>query len=140
MFDMKTTMIKWLTVGVLPLMAILLSSAKTDEVMTKEKGTYVVNTTTLASDVNGYLETTPLLIYIRGNKIDHIEALPNQETPKYFFRVKKDLLNKWDGKEVKKVLKELNPETDVVTGATYSSNAVVENLKRGLQYYQKNKK
>ena len=133
-------MIKWLTMGVLPILAIIFMSAKANEVMTRDKGTYVVNTTTLAADVNGYLETTPLLIYIKGNKIDYIEALPNQETPKYFFRIKKELLNKWDGKDVKKVLKELNPETDVVTGATYSSNAVVENLKRGLEYYQKNKK
>ena len=133
-------MIKWLTMGLLPLLAVMFISAKNNEVMTRDKGTYIVNTTTLAADVNGYLETTPLLIYIKGNKIDHIEALPNQETPKYFFRIKKELLSKWDGKDVKKVLKELNPETDVVTGATYSANAVVENLKRGLQYYQKNKK
>ena len=100
-------MIKWLTMGVLPILAIIFMSAKANEVMTRDKGTYVVNTTTLAADVNGYLETTPLLIYIKGNKIDHIEALPNQETPKYFFRIKKELLNKWDGKDVKKVLKEL---------------------------------
>ena len=72
-------MIKWLTMGVLPILAIIFMSAKANEVMTRDKGTYVVNTTTLAADVNGYLETTPLLIYIKGNKIDHIEALPNQE-------------------------------------------------------------
>ena len=122
--------------------ATLLSAAPKgdDEVMTKEDGMYVVNTTTLGKKVTGYVSTTPLKIYIKGNKIQRIEALPNRETPKYFLRVKKELLTRWDGKSVKKVLGELNPETDAVTGATMSSNAVVENVKRGLQYYQKHKK
>ena len=111
-----------------------------DKVMTKENGMFVVNTTTLAGDVDGYVETTPLKIYIKSDKVDHIEALPNQETPKYFQMVKKGLLSKWNGKKVKSVLLELKPETDAVTGATYTSNAVIENVKRGLQYYQKNKK
>ena len=120
---------------------LMLTSGKpADEVMTQENGTYIVNTTTLATDVVGYLETTPLKIYIKGDKIQRVEALPNQETPKYVFKVKKELLTKWDGKKVKDVMREINPQTDVITGATYSSNAVVENLKRGLQYYQKNKK
>lgn len=121
-------------------MLILTSGRPADEVMTKENGTYIVNTTTLAADVVGYLEATPLKIYIKGDKIQRIEALPNQETPKYFYKVKKDLLTKWDGKKVKDAMREINPQTDVITGATYSSNAVVENLKRGLQYYQKHKK
>ena len=37
--------------------------------MTKLKdGTYVVNTTTLASNVRGYLGATPLEVYIKKNK------------------------------------------------------------------------
>ena len=112
-----------------------------DQALTKERsGMYVVNTTSLVADIDGYMAPTPLKIYIKGDKIDHIEALPNQETPKYFIRVKKEMLTKWDGKKVKTVLGELNPAVDVVTGATYSSNAVIENVKRGLQYYQKQKK
>ena len=120
--------------------ALMLTSAKpADKVMTKENGTYIVDTTTLAADVDGYVETTPLKIYIKGDKIDHIEALPNQETPKYFYQVKKNMLTKWDGKKVKTVLRDMKAETDGVTGATYSSNAVFENVKRVLQYYLKNK-
>ena len=72
-------------------------------VMTKKAdGTYVVNTTTLASDVKGYRSTTPLNIYIKNGKVEKVEALKNQETPKYFVQVK-------------------------------------NNVKRGLEYYQKNK-
>lgn len=118
---------------------VLCSGRPADEVMTRDNGTYIVNTTTLANDVNGYVENTPLKIYIKGDKIQRIEPLPNQETPKYFYRVKKDVLSKWDGKKVKAVLRDMKVETDGVTGATYSSNAVLENLKRGLQYYLKHK-
>ena len=119
---------------------MMLSAQKADEVMTREDGTYVVNTTTLAADVDGYVETTPLKIYIKDDKIQRIEALPNQETPKYFHRVKKEMLSKWDGQKVKTILRDMKAETDGVTGATYSSNAVIENVKRGLDYYLKHKK
>lgn len=136
---MRTKTMTFLAVAAL---ALLLTSARpADEVLTKEEGgIYVVNTTTLAADVNGYMESTPLKIYIQDDKIQRIEALPNQETPKYFHKVKQGMLAKWDGKKVKTVLRDMKAETDGVTGATYSSNAVFENLKRGLQYYLKHKR
>lgn len=106
-------------------------------VMTKKAdGTYVVNTTTLASDVKGYRSTTPLNIYIKNGKVEKVEALKNQETPKYFVQVKNAILSKWDGQKVTKAVK---MKVDGVTGATMSSDAVKENVKRGLEYYQKNK-
>lgn len=105
--------------------------------LTKQSdGTYVVNTTTLAQDVKGYLANTPLKIYIKKDKIQKIEALANQETPKFFQRVKTAMLGKWAGKSVKAAQK---LKVDGVTGATMSSNAVKENVARGLAYYQKNK-
>jgi uncharacterized protein with FMN-binding domain len=108
-----------------------------DHTMTKENGMTVINTTTLGKDVQGYMGTTPLKIYIEKNKVVKIEALKNQETPKYFLKVKKALLDKWNGLKVKdaKALK-----VDAVTGATYSSEAVIENVKLGLDYYQNHKK
>lgn len=108
-----------------------------DQTMTKENGMTVINTTTLGKDVQGYMGTTPLKIYIEKNKVVKIEALKNQETPKYFLKVKKALLDKWNGLKVKdaKALK-----VDAVTGATYSSEAVIENVKLGLDYYQNHKK
>lgn len=106
-------------------------------VMTKmADGTYVVNTTTLASDVKGYRSTTPLNIYIKNGKVEKVEALKNQETPKYFVQVKNAILSKWNGEKVTKAVK---MKVDGVTGATMSSDAVKENVKRGLEYYQKNK-
>ena len=108
-----------------------------DQTMTKENGVTVINTTTLGKDVQGYLGTTPLKIYIEKNKVVKIEALKNQETPKYFVKVKKALLEKWNGMKVKDAKK---LKVDAVTGATYSSNAVIDNVKLGLDYYQSHKK
>ena len=114
------------------------SAGKADSVMTREAdGTYVVNTTTLASDVKGYAGATPLKIYIKDDKVTKVEALPNKETRGIFVRVKKYLLGSWDGATVKAASKK---KVDAVSGATYSSNAVKENVKAGLAYYKKHKK
>ena len=122
--------------GCLSLAFLLVAAKGNDGVISKENGVYVVNTTTLASDVEGYIGATPLKIYIQKNKIVKIEALKNQETPKYFAKIKKQMLDKWNGMTVKDAQK---AHVDGVTGATLSSDAVKENVKRGLDYYQKHK-
>lgn len=124
--------------AVLAIIAIVFICATTgDKVMTKEKGVYIVNTTTLTEDVIGYNGTTPLKVYIKDDKIQKVEALPNEETPRFFEMVKSELLNKWNGMTVAKAA---TAEVDGVTGATYSSNAVKANVKAGVKYYQKHKK
>lgn len=118
-------------------LVIILTSAKGDDgVMTKENGMYVVNTTTLGKDVIGYVGTTPLKIYIQKDKIVKVEALKNQETPKYNAKVKRILLTKWDGMKVKDVAKQ---NVDGVTGATITSNAMKKNVQLGVEYYLKHK-
>ena len=108
-----------------------------DNVMTKQSdGTYVVNTTTLAKDVKGFKGNTPLKIYIKSNKIVKIEPLTNRESPQFFAKVKQGLLNKWYGMKASKAS---TTQVDGVTGATFSSKAVKENVKRGAKYYVKNK-
>lgn len=123
-------------ISILAMALVLMSMTKGDGVITKQDGMYVVNTTTLAKDVRGYRGTTPLKIYIKKNKIERIEALKNRETPEYFEEVEAVMLPKWKGLTVKKALQ---TEIDGVTGATFSSKAVRENVKRGLEYYQKNR-
>jgi electron transport complex protein RnfG len=119
-------------------LAVTLQSAlpKGDDIITKEDGMTVVNTTELGKDVVGYVATTPLKIYIKKNKVVKIEALKNQETPKYFVKVKKQLLDQWNDKKVSEAAK---MKVDGVTGATFSSDAVIKNVQLGLEYYQKNK-
>ena len=102
-----------------------------DDVMTKEG-----DTTTLVKDVQGYVATTPVKIYIKKNKVEKVEFLKNQETPKYMARVKKAMLNKWDGQKVKDAAK---LKVDGVTGATFSSDAIIKNVQLGLEYYQSHK-
>ncbi len=112
-------------------------TAHADQVMKKEKdGTYVINTTTLAQDVEGYNGPTPVEIYIKKNKIVKVVLLKSQETPKYNARIKKQMLPNYEGV---KVSKNKGVEVDGLTGATFTSDAVKENVKRGLEYYWKNK-
>ena len=118
----------------LMVVALTLMSWKADDTMTKENGMTVINTTTLGKDVQGFLGATPLKIYIQKNKVVKIEAMKNQETPKYFLKVKKHLLDKWNGVKIKDAKK---MKVDAVTGATYSSKAVIENVQLGLDYYSK---
>ena len=119
------------------LAAVLMSAGKAgDEVITKEDGMSVVNTTTIAKDVEGYNGAVPIKIYIKKNKIQKIEVLKNQEGPKYLNMVKKTLLNAWDGLTLKEAKAK---QVDAVTGATFTSKALIENVNRGIDYYQKNK-
>lgn len=129
---MKKTLYSLL--ALLALGTLFMSQKAAEPIITKTDGMTVVNTTTLASDVEGYAGTTPLKIYIRKNKIERIEALPNMETPKYFVLIKRNLMDKWNGLNVKDAAKQ---QVDVVTGATYSSEAVIENVRRGVNYYNK---
>lgn len=118
------------------LMAIAVASYA-DDVMRKEKdGTYVVNTTTLAKDVKGYMGATPVEVYIQKNKIVKVVMLKSQETPKYNARVKKNMLPLYEGV---KITKKSTVDVDGVTGATFTSNAVKENVTRALQYYWQHK-
>ena len=107
-----------------------------DETMMKENDTYVINTTTIGKDVEGYNGPTPLKVYIKKNKVERIEFLKSMESPKYYAQVKKALLEKWNGQKVSDA-KTL--QVDAVTGATYSSEAVIQNVQLALDYYQKHK-
>jgi uncharacterized protein with FMN-binding domain len=126
------------SLALIVLAATLQSAApqKGDDVMTKENGTYIVNTTTLGKDVVGYVSATPVKVYIKKNKIEKVEFLKNQETPKYMAKVKKALQGKWDGQKVKDAAK---LKVDGVTGATFSSEAIIQNVQLALDYYQKHK-
>ena len=119
-------------------LAVTLQSAAPQEekVMTKEGDTYIVNTTTLSKDIIGYMDATPVKVYIKKNKVEKVEFLKNQETPKYFAKVKNALQTKWDGQKVKDAAK---MKVDGVTGATFSSQAIIKNVQLALDYYQQHK-
>ena len=110
----------------------LTSQTTNTPILTKQKDITIINTTDLASDIEGYAGCTPVKVYIQGGKVLRVEALENEETPKYFDMVEKGLMKKWNGKTVAAAEK---LKVDAVTGATVSSEAVIENVRRGISYY-----
>lgn len=114
----------------------LMSFMAGDDTMTKENGVYIIDTTELGKDVEGYNGPTPLKVYINKNKVEKIEFLKSMESPKYYAKVKKALLEKWNGLSVKDAKAQ---QVDAVTGATFSSEAVVKNVQLALDYYQSHK-
>ncbi len=113
------------------------AAGQQNNIMRKQAdGTYVVNTTSLCADVKGFKGATPLEVHFKGSKIVKIVPLKNQETPKFFAKVKQTLLPKAEGMKVTKAAKN---DIDGVTGATYSSKAVKANIKAAADYYQKHR-
>ena len=113
-------------------------AAEAQQVMRKEKdGTYIVNTTTIANDVEGYAGPTPVEVYIKKNKIVKVVPLKTMDGPKYVAKVKNGMLTKYEGMKIEK--KKPLPQVDGVTGATFTSDAVKENINRAIDYYQKHK-
>ena len=93
--------------------------------------TLVVNTTELAADVTGFNGPTPLEITICKGVITDIKVLPNQESPRFLERVlESGLLKSLIGKTPEEARK---AKLDAVTGATYTSLALIENVRRGLK-------
>lgn len=133
---MKTShsIIKSLTV--VAFLTLMTSAITSDEVISKEGNATVINTTSITKDIIGYQGTTPVKIYIEGKKVTKISPLRNKETPKYFQQAKK-VLGEFEGKSISKASK---MKVDGVTGATMSSEALVKNVKKGLEYYNKQKK
>lgn len=94
---------------------------KIDTLRTLEDGTIVINTTYLAKDIKGFGRTLSLDIYLKKGKIQQVKALHNSETPDFFLEASV-LLNRWKGKAIEQ---SLAMKVDGVTGATYSSNAII---------------
>ena len=113
-------------------------TAEAQQVMRKEKdGTYIVNTTTIANDVEGYAGPTPVEVYIKKNKIVKVVPLKTMDGPKYVAKVKNQMLTKYEGMKIEK--KNPLPKVDGVTGATFTSDAMREHINRAIAYYQKHK-
>ncbi len=103
---------------------------KNDTLEVTPDGVFVVNTKPLAKDVQGYGGPVPLKIHIKDGRVAAVEAEPNAESPDFFNRAK-ELLNHWQNKSVDEAMSE---EVDAVSGATFSSRAIIANMQRGLAY------
>ena len=103
-----------------------------DTLRTLPDGTVVVNTTALGADITGYAGKVPLEISLKEGKVMQVKALANTETPDFFDQAS-DLLTKWNGKTIEEAMR---TKVDAVSGATFSSKAIIGNVQRGLQYAQ----
>ena len=112
--------------------AFAISSRKADDGLNPAKpDTVVVNTTDLCKNITGYNGPTPLIIKVVDGVVVKVEALPNQETPKFFKMVEKGgLLQAPVGLKIEEAVKK---PYDAVSGATYSSISVIRNIKTGLK-------
>ena len=93
--------------------------------------TLKINTTELCEDVIGFNGPTPVEISVHNGVITGIEVLPNREGPRYLQMVRESgLLSKLVGKTVEDAKAE---PLDAVTGATFTSSALIKNIKAGLE-------
>ena len=104
--------------------------ADTTVMVSTPDGSVIVRTRTLAAEVKGYGGTVPLEIILCKGRIDSISCPENNETPSFFHEAER-ILNEYIGKSPSEAVA-LN--VDAVSGATYSSRALVENMRRGMEY------
>ncbi len=103
--------------------------------ITAKGNTTIVSTRGVVKGAKGFAGDTPVKIYIEKGRITKIEPQPNQETPSIFARAEA-LLKKFIGKSVGEAQ---DMKVDAVSGATYSSKALIKTVKDGLKYYGDNR-
>ena len=90
-----------------------------------------IDTTCLVKNVWGYNGRTPVRITLVDGKITEIVPLKNDEDPLYFKMVTESgLFTKLNGKTPEEALK---VNLDAVSGATYSSEGIIKNIRAGLK-------
>ena len=124
------------TILILGILAVLggtcyTSTSCSTSARAKGTDTLKINTSEIAADVIGFNGATPMEISVVKGVITEIKPLPNQETPQYFQHVlDSGLLDKLIGKTVEEAD---TVRLDAVSGATYSSTAVIRTVRRGLE-------
>ena len=108
------------------------ASVPADSITVSPDGTTVIHTAGLKGTISGYAGPVPLDIYISEGRITDIKALPNAESPAFFERASA-LFSGWTGKTPEEALQ---MKADAVSGATYSSTAIINNVNAGLAMYQ----
>lgn len=106
-------------------------SISNDSITQVDDETVIIHTGSLSGTLTGYAGDVPLDIYIKDDKITEIKALPNNETPSFFNRASA-LLGSWTGKSPQEAV---GMEVDGISGATYTSNAIISNVRVGLDSY-----
>ena len=93
---------------------------------------YVVYSKPASDGIKGYAGETPVMIVFDTKKvITGVYLLQNQETPRFVEKVEQaEFFSQWNGLTVKKARKK---KVDTVSGATFTSRAVVESVQAALK-------
>ena len=95
----------------------------------------VLYTEEYCSDIIGYHGPIPMEISIIDGIISHIVILDNDETPRFLRSVvDAGLVERFYGLTPREAV---NLDIDAVSGATYSSNAIIDSVKRRMAIYDK---
>lgn len=101
------------------------------------KSSYTISTTELCSDVKGYRGQVPVSVTFTNGRISNIKLLPNNETPAYFRRVENSgIVQAYIGLTPKQAV---SKKVDAVSGATFSSQALIQNIQAAARQAQKRK-
>ena len=105
---------------------------KIETLTTDYDGRLYINTTDIGKNITGYAGPTPVLITVYNGKIESIEPLSNQETPEFLGAVmNSDMLESLDGKTLSEAAA---THIDGISGATYTSNGLIENIRTGINF------
>jgi len=91
--------------------------------------TLIVNTAYIGRDIEGYAGQVPMELSVKDGRVVKVEAMDNSETPSFFEEAIGGLAKQWDGMTVAEALEK---QVDAVSGATYSSNAIIGNVRLAL--------
>lgn len=93
---------------------------------------YVVYSKPASDGIKGYAGETPVMIALDSKKvIVGVQLLPNAETPRFVQHVQQTgFFNSWNGLTVKKARKK---QVDTVSGATFTSRAVIQSVQAALE-------
>ena len=79
---------------------------------------------TYTGAANGYHGLVTVQVTITDGKIAAVNVLSHSDTDSYFFKAKK---------LIKKIIKNQTPDVDTISGATLSSNGIINAVKKALQ-------
>ena len=107
------------------------TNPKVDSPYVSEKGdTLIVDTTVPGEGIIGYRGQVPIQVYVVKGRVADIVLGDNSETPRFIKRVYGIITPNWIGLRLKDAAK---AEVDAVTGATLSSNALIENFRLAMK-------
>lgn len=133
---MKTVKIlNYIFVFALGFFAVMFGISRFSNNHAQKAGNETLYTEEFCKDIIGFNDVIPLEINMKDGKIASINILDNKETPRFLQKVTDaQLVENFYGLTPKEAV---NLDIDAVSGATYSSNAIIKSVKTRMEIYEK---